>query len=81
MTYMTANMSSIHVTEAILCLSMVSFAVSFSSVVTDAMLVIQSQKDPDNGSQNLVSFQWMAHLLGQIVGSIAGGCLVADSSL
>lgn len=40
-------------------LTFASAAMAFSNVVTDAILIVQSRKDPELGSQDLMSLMWL----------------------
>lgn len=45
------------------------------NVVTDAILVVQARKDPQNGSQEIVAFCWVAAGVGGLIGCLIGGVL------
>ena len=45
--------------EVALYLMTASFAMAFSNVVIDAVLVIQARNDPELGSQDLLSLAWL----------------------
>jgi hypothetical protein len=40
-------------------LTIVSLSMAFAAVVTDAILVVQSRKDPELGSQDLLTLMWL----------------------
>ena len=42
-----------------LLLTAASAGMAFSNVVTDAILIVQSRKDPELGSQDLMSLMWL----------------------
>jgi hypothetical protein len=44
--------------EVVLLLTTASFAMAFSNVVVDAILVVQSRLDKELGSQDLLSVAW-----------------------
>jgi hypothetical protein len=48
--------SSVDIFYITAILTVVSFAEAFTNVASDALMVIQSRIDPENGSQNLVAF-------------------------
>jgi hypothetical protein len=50
-------------------------ALAFINVVIDAIIIVQSRKDPVHGSQNLMSVAWMAMGVGGVVGCFGGGYL------
>jgi uncharacterized membrane protein YfcA len=54
-------------------LTTVSLSLSFVCTVVDAILVLQARKDPELGSQDLVTVLW----LSQSFGSILGSCIAA----
>jgi len=55
----------------LLCIS--SLCLAFVNVVVDAIMCIQSRKDPNHGSQDLFSVAWMGQGLGGVAGCILGG--------
>lgn len=56
-----------------LLLVLASLSQAFSNVVVDAVLVIQSRRDPYLGSQDLMSVSWLA----QGIAGVAGCCIAA----
>ena len=48
----------------------VNFSSAFMDVVVDSMMVIQSKKDPVNGSEKLQGYSWTVRGIGGISGSI-----------
>jgi MFS family permease len=51
-------------------LMMNSLNTAFNDVVVDAIMVVQSRKDPENGSEDLQTFSWVMLGIGGIFGSI-----------
>lgn len=45
------------------------------NVVTDAMMVIQSRKDPAFGSQDLITLMYISTGFGGAIGCIYGGLM------
>ena len=45
------------------------------NVVADAIMCVQARKDPENVSQDLIAFSWMASGVGGILGSVVGGIM------
>lgn len=45
------------------------------NVVADAIMCVKARKDPENGSQDLIAFSWMASGVGGILGSVVGGIM------
>jgi len=54
-------------------------ALAFINVVIDAIIIVQSRKDPQHGSQNLMSVAWMAMGVGGVIGCMGGGFLTQYS--
>ena len=52
-----------------------ALCIAFVDVVIDGMNCIQQRKDPKNGAEDLQSFSWVSHSIGQIFGSIGGGVI------
>lgn len=69
--------SMIHekVSVVVALLALTSMAEAFMNVVVDAMLCKQARKDPEHGSQDLISFSWMATGVGGIMGCVIGGVM------
>jgi len=57
------------------CLTCAALSEAFVNVVTDAIMCVQARKDPEHGSQELISYSWMATGVGGILGSILGGVM------
>ena len=49
---------------------LVNLATAFSDVIVDSMMVMQSRRDPVNGSEKLQSFSWLAKSIGGVVATI-----------
>ena len=49
-------------------LSIAALSEAFVNVVADAIMCVQARKDPEHGSQNLISYSWMATALGGLLG-------------
>ena len=62
-------------TLAISCLVFSNFSVAFADVVVDSLMVIQSRKYPDVGSEELTSFSWTSLAIGGFTGSLAAAYL------
>jgi MFS family permease len=58
-----------------LFLTLYAVHVAFNDSIVDALMVMQSRKDPEHGSHDLNSFSWMWMSLGGIIGSISAGFL------
>lgn len=59
---------------AIVCfLGTTSLCLAFVNVVVDAIMCIQARKDPNNGSQDLMSVAWLAQGVGGVTGCVLGG--------
>ena len=56
-------------------ISITSLTIAFSNVVVDAIVCIQSRKDPVHGSQDLMSLAWIANGIGGVLGCLLGGFL------
>ena len=54
---------------------MMNLASAFMDVVVDGLMVMQSRKDQQNGSQNLQTFSWQLLGIGGIIGGVAGGLI------
>lgn len=68
----------LHETSALsvaICLTLAALSEAFVNVVADAIMCIQARKDPEHGSQDLISFSWMATGVGGILGCVASGVL------
>jgi hypothetical protein len=56
-------------------LTITSFSESFTNVVVDAIMCVQSRKDPRHGSQNLISLIYVSSGIGGSLGSVIGGLM------
>lgn len=68
----------LHETSALLVaifLTLAALSEAFVNVVADAIMCVQARKDPENGSQDLIAFSWMASGVGGILGSVIGGIM------
>ncbi len=68
----------LHETSALLVaifLTLAALSEAFVNVVADAIMCVQARKDPENGSQDLIAFSWMASGVGGILGSVVGGIM------
>lgn len=59
--------------EVTLYLMVASLSMAFSNVVVDAILVIQSRKDPFLGSQDLLSVSWLFQGIAGVLGCVIAG--------
>lgn len=50
-------------------LTAASLTMAFSNVVVDAILIVQSRKDPELGSQDLMTIAWLTQSFAGVVGS------------
>ena len=50
-----------------------NLASAFMDVVVDGLMVMQSRRDQENGSQDLQTFSWQLLGVGGIIGGVAGG--------
>jgi integral membrane sensor domain MASE1 len=57
-------------------LMFLSLSGAFIDVVMDAMMVIEAKKNPEQGSQELLSLAWMVAGVAAIVGGIAGAVIL-----
>ena len=57
-------------------LTFAALSEAFVNVVTDAIMCIQARKDPEHGSQDLISFSWVITGIGGILGSVLGGLMI-----
>ena len=48
----------------------VNLSTAFNDVIVDSMMVMQSRRDPVNGSEKLQSFSWLAKSIGGVVATI-----------
>lgn len=55
-----------------------SFSMAFSNVTIDAVLVVQSRKDPYLGSQDLFSIAWLSNGLAGVVGCVIAAFMCED---
>lgn len=51
---------------------------AFCNVTIDAILVVQSRKDPNLGSQDLLSIAWFFQGLGGVLGSVIAAFVMED---
>lgn len=49
-----------------------SFSGAFIDVIMDALMVIESKKNPKSGSQELLSLAWMIGGIAAIIGGVTG---------
>lgn len=56
-----------------LSLMMAALSEAFVNVVADAIMCVQARRDPESGSQDLITFSWMMSGIGGIFGSFFGG--------
>ena len=54
---------------------MAAMTEAFVNVVSDAVMCIQARKDPEHGSQDLISYRWLMCGIGGILGSLIGGVI------
>lgn len=57
------------------CLCLAALSEAFVNTVCEAMMCIQARKDPIHGSQDLISFSWLATGIGGLLGSLIGGII------
>ena len=57
-----------------------SLCLAFINVVVDAIMCIQARKDPEHGSQDLMSIAWMAQGIGGVAGCILGGVMTENGT-
>lgn len=62
----------------VLLLGIASLSMAFSNVVVDAILVVQSRKDGELGSQDLLSIAWFFQGLGGVTGAIIAAFAMQD---
>jgi MFS family permease len=58
-----------------LVLALANMAEAFINVVSDAVMVIQSRKDPNYGSQDFVTVMFLMGGVGGAIGCIVGGLI------
>jgi MFS family permease len=56
-------------------LAFASMSEAFTNVVSDAIMVIQSRRDPNFGSQDFITLMWLTVGVGGAAGCIIGGLL------
>lgn len=56
-------------------LTVAAMTEAFVNVVSDAIMCVQARKDPDHGSQDLISYCWFMTGIGGILGSMIGGII------
>ena len=56
-------------------LFMATLGLTYSDVIVDSLMVIQSRRYPENGSEDLTTFSWTFMAIGGLVGSIAAGVI------
>jgi len=61
-----------------LVLGLASLSEAFTNVVSDAIMVIQSRKDRQFGSQDFVTLMYLATGIGGIIGCVAGGLMTQN---
>ena len=49
--------------------------IAFSDVIVDSLMVIQARKDPEQGSEELSTFQWTFMAIGGLLGSVIAAVL------
>jgi MFS family permease len=62
--------------EVVLYLFITSLSMAFSNVVIDAILVVQARKDPELGSQDILTLAWLFNGFGGVVGCIAAAYMM-----
>ena len=62
-----------HGLSVALLLSVCSMCIAFINVVVDAIVCVQARKDPEHGSQDLMSLAWMTQGIGGVIGCLLGG--------
>lgn len=55
-----------------------SLSIAAMDVIIDSLMVVQSRKDPELGSEELQSFSWVCLGFGGIVGSLVAGMLTEN---
>ena len=56
-------------------LAVAAMSEAFVNVVADAIMCVQARKDPEFGSQNLISYSWMATALGGLLGCVTAAIM------
>jgi len=59
----------------VFCLTISSMCVAFMDVIVDSLMVIQSRKYPEGGSEKLQAFSWIMLAFGGIFGSLAAAII------
>ena len=52
------------------CGFLVNLSTAFADVIVDSMMVMQSRRDPVNGSERLQSFSWLCKASGGIIATV-----------
>jgi MFS-type transporter involved in bile tolerance (Atg22 family) len=68
--YSTGNLNL-----AIGLLFLSNLSVAFSDVIVDSLMVVQSRKYPDVGSEELNAYSWTCYGIGSILGSLMAAIL------
>ena len=59
-------------------LALTSLGEAFTNVASQAMMVIQARRDPQNGQQNLVTLMYVYTAIGGAIGCIFGGYMTEN---
>jgi MFS family permease len=54
-----------------------SFGGAFMDVIVDGMMVVNSRKNPEAGSEELQAYSWGFYGVGGVVGNLASGILLS----
>ena len=63
---------------AIFCLFMSNMSVAFSDVIVDSLMVIQSRRSPEDGSEVLQTWSWCCLSVGGFCGSILAAIITEN---
>jgi predicted MFS family arabinose efflux permease len=69
-----------HGLSVAMLLGVTSLCLAFINVVVDAIMCIQARKDPEHGSQDLMSIAWMAQGIGGVAGCVLGGYMTENGT-
>ena len=76
--YVLSQNSKNDLTFTTICFFMYNLSVAFSDVIVDSLMVIQSRRRPEDGSELLQTWSWCCLSVGGFCGSITAAFMIEN---